>query len=339
MVLFRHLVRELSGPNFSIPMDNLLRFEWTVGVDIFFVTSGFLMYFLTNRHFAEKDYPFEFLRRRFVRIVPLYWLFTTLMLAITILIPGEVRQFDWSVGHIVSSYLFIPWQRAQGQVFPILGLGWTLNYEMLFYFAFTIALFFPRRTAIVGLVSAFLIAVAVGEFIPDSQVMVKFWTAPIILEFIGGVLLSMAFVGGLRLHLSTRIFLAALGVIASLVCVHFNLTDQRWRIVWGGIPAILLASSAILGPPPRQSGGQSGPLVRMMVFLGGASYALYLSHMFAIRPLTAVWKKLHLAGGLAYLGVGFIAALVLASAVYVYVEKPTLAALKRIIRPKVGVVA
>ena len=57
-----------------------------VGVDVFFVISGFIMYAA-----ARDEPPLEFVRRRLVRVVPLYWM-ATLALAVVSIVVAEVRR-------------------------------------------------------------------------------------------------------------------------------------------------------------------------------------------------------------------------------------------------------
>src|SRR6185437_6250311 len=92
----------------------------------------------------------EFLLRRIARIVPLYWLVTTVMLAYVLL-----RGFgpsDASPALALTSYLFIPYERPSGEMGPLYGVGWTLEYEMFFYGLFAVALFAQRNLAVAGLV-------------------------------------------------------------------------------------------------------------------------------------------------------------------------------------------
>ena len=146
----------------------------------------------------------EFLRRRFVRVAPLYWLFTSLMLGLILLTPAMVSHNDLTLRRGISSYLFYPWPRAGGDVYPILGLGWTLNYEMLFYLAYAVALCFPRRIGLAGITGVFLLATTFGRMAPASWIAFRFWTDPIILEFLFGVLLGCLYLGGVRLSAAPR---------------------------------------------------------------------------------------------------------------------------------------
>lgn len=346
MVLAHHLLLEVATPRLAMPVVDPTGFEWSIGVDIFFMVSGFIMCFLTFKHFGERGYWAEFLRRRFVRVVPLYWLFTSLMLALILFAPAAIAHNDLSAGRIVSSYLFYPWPRAGGDVYPILGLGWTLNYEMLFYLAYAAALCFSRRLGLAGITAVFLLATTFGRFAPPSWVALRFWTDPIILEFLLGVLLGWAYLSGFRLGALSRTALIVLGVGLSILFTRLGLTDHVDRDLWGGAPAFLIAAGAILGPRRKadaegapKAAAAMGPITRSLVLCGDASYALYLSHMFSVRALTTLWVKLHLHSSLAYLVCGMILSTVVAVGVYLLVERPVLGLLKGVIRPRAGLAA
>jgi peptidoglycan/LPS O-acetylase OafA/YrhL len=338
MVLAHHLLLELATPRLAMPIIDPTGFEWSIGVDIFFMVSGFIMCFLTYRHFGEKGYWAEFLRRRFVRVAPLYWLFTSLMLILILTTPAAVSHNDLSAGRIASSYLFVPWPRAGGDVYPILGLGWTLNYEILFYLSYSVALCFSRTRGLAGLALIFLLATTFGRFLPASWVALRFWTDPIILEFLLGAGLGVAYLRGVRLGAAARTALIILGVGLSISLTKLGLTNHVDRDLWGGAPAFLIAAGAILGHPGGADGRLS-PFTRLLVLCGDASYALYLSHMFSVRALTTVWSKLHWHAPIAYLACGLVLSTAVAVGVYLWIERPVLGLLKSVVRPKPGLAA
>ncbi len=344
MVLVHHLLLEMASPHLAMSVTDPTGFEWSIGVDIFFMVSGFIMALLTWRHFGERGYWAEFLRRRFVRVVPLYWLFTSLMLGLMLAAPAVISHNDVTLGRIVSSYLFYPWPRASGDVYPILGLGWTLNYEILFYLCFAVALCFPRRLGLAGLTGAFLIATILGRFAPSGWTAVHFWADPIILEFLFGSALAAAYLNGARLPWLARGALIATGIGLSIIFTRLGVAQHVDREIWGGLPAVLIAAGAILGPkrggaPPPASARDLGPLVRLLVLGGDASYALYLSHMFSVRLLSTAWTRLHLHAPAAYLAVGLVASILVSVGVFWFIERPVLAGLKALIRPKPGLAA
>ena len=145
-VLFAHLWPALAQfgneniiPNFTFG---------AAGVDLFFVISGFIMVYTSERLFGQRDGPGRFLTRRLIRIVPMYWALTTLVVVAWygVKLPDHTT---WT--NVVGSYLFIPTLKPGGGTAPVLGVGWTLNYEMLFYFLFAITIMFQRRMAVIVL--------------------------------------------------------------------------------------------------------------------------------------------------------------------------------------------
>ena len=112
------------------------------GVDLFFIISGFVMVQSTRDKFQKNGSSSEFMLRRIIRIVPLYWLYTSVMLVL-VLLPFTLKNQVFSGWYTVASYLFIPvLNPASGLDLPLLAPGWTLSYEMYFYLIF--ALLLPR---------------------------------------------------------------------------------------------------------------------------------------------------------------------------------------------------
>src|ERR1700733_9294479 len=114
------------------------------GVDIFFIISGFVMWTVAARRPSD---PLVFLRRRFVRLVPLYWLWTVAVIAAWALIPSAFPRMHPTVGHVALSLAFLPHLSPDsGRITPVLGQGWTLNFEVFFYVLFAAGLMLPSRT-------------------------------------------------------------------------------------------------------------------------------------------------------------------------------------------------
>src|SRR3954462_1306487 len=77
----------------------------TVGVDLFFVISGFIMWTTTE---GSERAPVHFWLARIVRVVPLYWIFTTIYVAAALLTPEGFYVVHLQAAHIIKSYLFVP---------------------------------------------------------------------------------------------------------------------------------------------------------------------------------------------------------------------------------------
>lgn len=298
-------------------------FDWGLGVDLFFVISGFIMYFTMHDRFQEKAVWRVFLKRRLIRVIPLYWICTTLMLVSILLAGRMINNNGIDPVHIALSYLFLPWPNATGDVFPLFTLGWTLNLEMLFYFAFALALLLPKRVGLSLLVISFSALWVTGALASPAHWLLKFWGLSLIFEFLLGIGLAHCFIKSVTVSLPTTI---AATVIAMIVAVVFYQTDSYNylpRVLTGGIAAILIAGSWVLCrhvPTSRLS--------KMLAIGGDASYALYLTHPFTGKAVVVIAGMIGLWPPAAFV-LALIAAVAVAVIVHFAIEKPIDTQLRR----------
>ncbi len=264
---------------------SLLRYAmpWDAGVDIFFVISGFIIAYTSAPFFAAPQGRSKFLARRLARIVPLYWLTTTLFLLSLAVAPDAINGAIGGAGYILASYFFIPCTRPDGAVQPALGLGWTLNYEMFFYLLFTPFLFLSKNFAIIAASACLGLFVLLGCAGVLHGVVLTTWSNPILLEFCAGMLLALL-PGRVSLPSAARLVLVAGALIL------LRLQPAGWsHLIYAGIPAICLVAAATLGRSPEPTMLHKSWLVR----LGDASYALYLTHPFVMRIFDLLSRHLH----------------------------------------------
>jgi len=239
------------------------------GVDLFFVISGFIVC-----HVAAAD-PGRFMAKRLIRVLPLYWLCTIALFTLAAFAPqlmGATRA-DWI--ELTKSLAFVPYLKGSGHVYPLLYLGWTLNYEMLFYVLFALSLLVaPKRPQWVA-VPLLLTLFAIGQLVTFDSVPLRFWTAPIIIEFVFGILAYGIWRRGLLAHLHPAIaVLLAVGSLAVLVFVHPSSDNARpWQ--WG--PPALIMFLATLSLEGRWR------VPALWLLIGNASYSLYLTHPYVIQ--------------------------------------------------------
>jgi peptidoglycan/LPS O-acetylase OafA/YrhL len=298
------------------------------GVDVFFVISGFVMAYVASAHFGSAAESKRFMVKRLARIVPVYWFYTTLMLAVILLSPSLLRHSVVTVPYTLASYLFFPFpQPDSGQMRPLLELGWTLNYEMYFYALFALAILFSRRAGFILLSTFIVAAVLAGAFI-DRPLSVQYWTRPILLEFLAGVGVGLIFLNGIRIPRTAAYAVGAVGLIWFVLLARSG--NEATRVIVLGVPALLFVAAATL---ERREGPQTAPGLtwRFLLLLGDASYSLYLTHMFVVRAVTAV---IH-AGTFGpfylpvYCGVVMVTAALVAIVSYRVIEVPSKTVLER----------
>jgi peptidoglycan/LPS O-acetylase OafA/YrhL len=294
----------------------------SAGVDLFFVISGFVMVYSSERLFGSAGSLRTFLMRRLVRIVPLYWLMTTVMLAY-VLARGFAAS-DASPMLALASYFFIPYQRPSGVIDPLYGVGWTLNYEMMFYVVFGCTLAVRRELA-VAMTSLCLIAFTLSRSVVALPAQLHHLSDPIILEFVYGMLVALVFRAGVKLPRKVAFALIVFAAVLPFVFLATIPATPRW-VVWG-IPSALLVAAVTLV-------GRGIAVPAFAVALGNASYALYLIHAatlvvvrqaawrgFFVNPESAPW--LYLAGAL-------LVSVAAAFVVWRWIERPMTQTLRRI---------
>jgi len=330
MVLFAHLNHiVISRPDEFGNFSPFTPVWWPIGVDIFFVISGFIMYHIAQDQFGASGASKNFLLQRWTRLVPPYWFFTSLTLVAMTFLPGRMVIHTASIENIIGSYLFIPANNIYGHQFPVLILGWTLNYEMMFYTIFAISLNCKKSAGLILVAAALLCFAAIGAvpFVhPQWQLPgpLRSWCNPIVLEFLLGIFVAMLRKSGVRFGAATGVGLIALGLLAMFEFQTLGISGSHWlwRFAWGGGPSALLVAGASLVDWQNQV----NRLMRLLVLLGDSSFALYLSHPFALT-LTAHRFEHGLAG--VYIAVGFVACNAVAVTLHLTFEKPVHRWLKR----------
>jgi peptidoglycan/LPS O-acetylase OafA/YrhL len=300
--------------------------KWTngaAGVDIFFAISGFVMV-ISSRRLADRPGAWlVFLRHRVIRIVPLYWLLTTLKILGVVLLPGIVIRTGVDFYSVAASYLFLPVVDTAGHFRPVLPVGWTLTYEFLFYLFFAAALALRVDvlriiTPALGLVAA--VALFRTETWPDWTILFS----TIVLEFVFGVMLAQWTLRGFRLPPAIA---AALVLGGFIVILAMPIGSENLRVLTWGVPAFAIVAGAVSLEPLV-----APALPRWLLVLGDASYSIYLSHGFVLSALMLLIGRFVVPGLWAEamtiilcLAVSSIAGWVM----YVLVENPILQRLRR----------
>lgn len=289
----------------------------TAGVDLFFVISGFIIAYSVDRN---KDHPRLFLLKRAIRVLPLYWVYTSMMVALLLVAPQMFGHLKFSLSHTLDSYLLLPTINTIGERRPVLNVGWTLSYEMLYYCCFAALLGLRRMVAFYVLLTIFLTTTCAGLFLVQPNTYIYFITNAIFLEFLLGFGLFLLYKNPSPLPP----FACLIAIIASITFFIAGMLlpseADLWKVCYYGLPAALL----MIGLLYLERQGKLF-IPTFMRFLGDASYSIYLSHFFIISAVARLIHSEHIgifiasAVPMAFLG-GAIA--------YYYLEKPLLKRLK-----------
>jgi len=264
-VVYSHAVTQVESYFVHLPKFG------SFGVDIFFVISGFIMVYISR----PSDTPIRFIVNRVRRVVPLYWFFTILMAAILLLMPSVFKSTVYGTAAVLKSLAFIPHFHAAypDQAWPIVTPGWSLNYEMYFYGLFAVSLLLAPRFRI-AFISAFILAVfLIAHGFSSGTAISSFFRDAVVFEFIFGMLLAYSWQRGFRLPPAMGVALIAIGFALLFLKLPFA------RVFEFGVPSLLVVAGCLYVRVAEN---------KTLLLLGDASYALYLSHIFALGAMRKV---------------------------------------------------
>ena len=293
------------------------------GVDLFFVISGYIM-----ARICETNTQY-FLRRRLIRIIPPYWLCTMALFLFALHWPRLLLSTHPSVGDLVRSLLFIPYYKV-GLIRPVLYVGWSLNFEMLFYVLVAISITLLPRHPLV-LTAALIVAlhlvcrplVAMGA-VPDCYSDIRMF------EFLLGLgvyEIARRVPGAVARRFRPSSLVLLLASLAGIILLQGKF--QGARLEWAYMQ--IFSASTVLAASLVSQGGwdlRTG----WIVLVGDASYILYLTHAYLLNLADRVLRQhvpwLRIDEFFGCVTVTIVCAAV-AVALHLKLEKPTVAYLNQ----------
>lgn len=237
----------------------------SAGVDIFFVISGFIMWKISNE---RQTAPLEFILKRIIRIAPPYWLATLILAACVIVKPNLFPVYNPTLEHIAASMAFIPHQ-VGNDAMPFLIQGWTLNFEIFFYFVFTISMFTITKHRLISITAIILLLVLIGLMVPEKGPIARVYLNPLLLEFLAGIYLAVAVERKILVPAPLAFFI----IPTAVLCIFTPLDEAGLRAMyWGGAAAAIVWSMVSLET------WKPFPNSPILMLIGSASYSIYLTH-------------------------------------------------------------
>jgi len=299
LVVLTHARYFLHGTPSESLAEALLR-PGAMGVDLFFLVSGFIMVYTTTDSDGSLRYATTFLIKRFARIWPVY-----VVVALLGVLIEKGPSWFLAQDHLVAmakSLLFLPVDTAKPPYYDLpFAIGWTLNFEAYFYLVFSVAMLLGRLRwiAFFGWLSLTLIALPLaktGLVSLDVQTDYGFhlgylnqMTNPIIWDFAAGVIVGhvyrsrVTFSGGL---VATNT--AFLAVVAAIWGIYSGIVDFHGMAKWGAPAALAVLTLAVV------SKGRVLHVPRVLMWLGDISFSLYLVHIIGLGVTTSILKAIGL---------------------------------------------
>lgn len=296
------------------------------GVDLFFVLSGFVMIHVTS---ATENWP-TFMLKRIARVVPLYWLATIAVIVMVQVAPWTFPTADLSWSNLLRSLFFLPGLDNAGTLKPLLYVGWTLNFEFLFYALFAISLKAPIRYRL-PVLGALVVAVLVAGNLATGLIFNQFYGNPLLLEFLAGAAIAALLKWKPFRNWWKQIYvwpvLAAFAATAFIAITLEHKPTSDERVFYYGIPVLLLvfacATGELMHKPVKRS---------LLSWMGDTSYSAYLLHPFLIPVVGVLTMKIvgnDLRGAIITTTAVVIATVITSWLSYEIVEKPAAKVVRR----------
>jgi exopolysaccharide production protein ExoZ len=259
----------------------------------------------------------RFLANRFTRIVPLYWIYTVLLLSAVLLMPSLFTSTVINGDTLWYSFLLVPFREGTALA-PILRVGWTLVYEIWFYalIAATLRLGLWWRAVLVAAVFGAVIASASSAGVETETG--RYMANTMIFEFLAGMLIYMGYRSVAQMPANVALLLVTIGLLWLVSTAFIGSPTLGTRFVMWGVPAAMIVTGALYLPEAK------GTIGRILAFLGDASYSIYLSHLFTIAATHTVLNFLGIMSPVLFIAAALAASVAGGALSYLVIERPLL---------------
>lgn len=283
-------------------------------VEIFCILSGYILMYSTQKESSKQG----FLKKRILRIVPLYWLATIFMYVLLLVAPQLSIMAEAKPEYLLKSMFFIPFFNSKGYGVPILGIGWTLNYEMFFYLIFFVALHISHKLR--GIISSVVILVLVAlHYILNFDALIwNYYTDAFMLEFVFGIFAfyTMDWLKARVQKKAIRYCLLTLSLLCFLwMCFDVGVGTDILRCVRLGIPALLFFMIII-------ACYEQNSYPKLLISYGNATFSIYLLEYFSTAAYKLVSSYTPLYLDIIIFILMLVATLIIGYWTYKYIEVP-----------------
>ncbi|EOG6113026.1 acyltransferase family protein [Klebsiella pneumoniae] len=303
------VITHFTGKAYSVKLLDHEFSSGAIGVDIFFIISGFIMMYVSD---LKKQYPIKFILNRFIRILPVHYFFLFILIIIFLIKPDMINS-SVSKTYVWESFLLVPALRNDAEYLnPVI---WTLCYEMMFYLIFCVSLNLKNLTT--SAIATTLVISAIvfsGFFYKGDNIYISAATDSISLEFCYGMLLYVFYKKGfLTFHWLLPLMLS---IILYFVLKQFDF----YRFIKLGIPSALIFISFL---------NMKNSKITFLNFLGKISYEIYICHIMVISASYLILFRLGVFNIFAYATLTSVLILISAYLINIFISNKALSLKKK----------
>ncbi|MGI8279811.1 acyltransferase family protein [Bacillus mycoides] len=294
------------------------------GVDFFFVLSGFIIFYIHEKDLGDKTKFKPFLLKRVVRIYPIYWIATLLWLPIFL-------TFNDHRVSIMKSFLLFPQETT-----PVLQVGWSLSYEMLFYLILSLLIFLRPKYSL-PILSIWIVGILINLPNIDQNLYQHIIFSPYNIEFLLGVVAAYL-VKRFNNRLGWLVLIVGItGFLLSWLSIQYGVFGKFTiaRILGFGLSSALI----IGGSAAIDLRWSNLPRSNVLFYLGDASYSIYLIHFPVFRVLGKIFSVANIYNTLGLwlsTTVILIITIIIGCLFHTFVENPMLKMLNTILKRRKG---
>lgn len=300
------------------------------GVNYFFALSGFMIYYVYHDRLNQHSLVGGFLLNRFIRIYPLYWLLTLVVLFIIFVYPDFAIGHEMDLDTMVTSLFLLQSPREHE---PILLVAWSLVHTVFFYLMFSL-LFFQRKYLSIGIMSLWTMVTVLYSlgFVYIDHYLFRFFFNEYNLIFLGGIL-SAYIVIHFKIHIKVAVLMVIVGIIGFPINWINSINpfiDISFDIGTGLSSLLIILGLASLDLQ------KDIKISKLFSYLGDAAFSIYLSHNVALDLGSEIFSALsvyeYLGGWLTSILL-LIIMLAVGCFVHSYIEKPLVKQMKKLLIP------
>lgn len=282
---------------------------------------------------GESDSAKDFIVKRAIRILPLYWVLSSILVFLSRHNPNVLTR-----DVIVKTYILFPIFDKSSFIFALIPQSWTLAYELYFYFLIFLGLVFMKRLAN-RVVLIVLVSLIVTGFLFHDGYLATFLTSPLLIEFIIGITIGLAYHSTVKnngdsnknrvlKNISVPFMIAGAALMCATIFIGTrpfymaeniaadNILALQRSLYWG-LPCGLLVFGYLFAEYFYRLKAS-----KILVAIGDASFSCYLVHFIFLRKLEAILPGLFNVNADLYTMIYLVLILALSFVVYKFIERP-----------------